>query len=207
MSSRPPTDPEDFRKLLSEGRAGSTEALGRLWMSCRQYLLLVARQRLDPALQGKVSPSDVVQQTFLEAQRDLSGFHGDREDELLAWLCRILVNNMTNASRSQQTEMRDVAREVPFPGAGSDSDAAGDLARDTPSPSARAMAREEADALEKGMAGLSDNYRAALRLRYQEGLTFAQIGEKLGCSAEAARKLWARAVHQLQQTMDPPDAP
>ena len=95
-----PDAPEsgDFARVLAAAREGSAEALGILWTQCRNYLLLVANERLDPALKPKVSPSDLVQDTFLEAQRDLAQFRGERPDELRAWLCRILINNVANAT-------------------------------------------------------------------------------------------------------------
>src|SRR3954470_15181007 len=83
-------------RWLGPARAGSSEALGRLLEECRGYLLAVARQELDPRLWPKVSPSDVVQETFLEAHRDFKCFCGDTEKELLAWLRRLLLNNVAD---------------------------------------------------------------------------------------------------------------
>src|SRR5262249_7844950 len=78
-----------FGHRLAEARAGLTEALGELLQECRNYLLLLANQKCDPDLSAKVSPSDLVQETFLEAQRDFGQFHGASEEELRAWLGRI----------------------------------------------------------------------------------------------------------------------
>jgi RNA polymerase sigma-70 factor (ECF subfamily) len=208
MSSRPFVDPAEFSHVLAEARGGSGDALGRLWLECRNYLLLVANKKLDPALAAKVSPSDVVQETFMEAQRDFAQFGGRCEDELRAWLCRILANNIANATRLfHGTEKRDVEREVPIV---ADSDAARpprDLLLDTPTPSDRAVADEEQTALQQALARLPDHYRQVLRLRYDDDMPFAAIGAVMGCSAEAARKLWARAVDCLAKEMNPHDEP
>jgi RNA polymerase sigma-70 factor (ECF subfamily) len=202
MSPGPATNPNDFQRLLTDARAGSSEALGQLWLACREYLMVVARQRIDGSLQGKVSPSDIVQETFLEAQRDLVRFQGDHKEELLAWLSRILINNVANVTRRfQGTEKRAVAREL-LVSPGKDGQSVGDLPRDTPTPSDRAIAREESAALEAALAQLPDNYREAIRLRYDKGLSYAQIGAELGCTAEAARKLWARDINQLEAILD-----
>jgi RNA polymerase sigma-70 factor (ECF subfamily) len=208
MSSHLFIDPAEFAHLLADARAGSREALGRLWLECRNYLLLVANKNLDPTLAAKMNPSDVVQETFLEAQRDFAQFGGTREDELRAWLCRILTNNIANATRLfHGTDKRDVDREVRL---AADSDAerpARDLLLDTPSPSDHAVAREEQTALQQALARLPDHYRQVLRLRYDDDMTFAAIGAVMGCSEEAARKLWARAVDSLAQEMNPHDEP
>jgi RNA polymerase sigma-70 factor (ECF subfamily) len=201
-------DANVFLDALRQARAGSNEALGQLLMGCRQYLLLVANQKLDDGLRGKVNPSDVVQETFLEAQRDFSGFHGEREDELLAWLGRILSNNLANVTRHfRGTEMRAVQREVSLAGADSGPQPAGQLAADTPTPSKKAVVREQAAALEQALGRLPEHYRRAIQLRYDDDRSFAEIGEALGCSAEAARKLWARAIDQLQKALHPKHEP
>ena len=54
MSSSPAPEARDFAKLLAEARAGGGEALGQLWMSCRNYLLLVANQDLDADLRAEL---------------------------------------------------------------------------------------------------------------------------------------------------------
>src|SRR5262249_7443769 len=103
--------------MLAAARDGSDEALGRLLMDCRGYLLMVANRSLEPDLQGKVSPSDLVQETFLEAQRDFGQFQGSRKEEVVAWLSRILLNNLANVSRHfRGTAMRALQREVSLGG-------------------------------------------------------------------------------------------
>jgi hypothetical protein len=65
-------------QLMQAARAGSAEALGRLLEGCRAYLLLAANRQLDADLQAKGGPSDLVQETFLEAQKDFPPFQGAR---------------------------------------------------------------------------------------------------------------------------------
>jgi RNA polymerase sigma-70 factor (ECF subfamily) len=207
MPRHRPEDPSDFDRTLAEARGGSSEALGRLLTDCREYLFLLANQKLGTELQGKVSPSDLVQETFLEAQRDFGQFHGGREDELLAWLSRILVNNLANVSRSfRDTQRRALGREVPLHDLNR-APQARDVSLETPSPSDKAVAHEELAALERALSRLSERNREAIRLRLEERLTFEQVGDALGCSADAARKLWARAVDLLQKEMGPPHEP
>jgi RNA polymerase sigma-70 factor (ECF subfamily) len=198
MPSSPFTDRTEFARLLSAARAGSSEALGRVLIECREYLLLTADRKLDPELRRKASASDLVQETFLEAQRDFARFQGERTEELLAWLCQILHHNVANAARCYHgTEKRAVDRESnppQFP----------EVADDTPTPSTRAASREQTMALESALSQLPENYRRVLHLRYQEKQSFAQIGATLNCSSEAARKLWARAVRSLQKKLESP---
>src|SRR5262245_48250334 len=94
-----PELPDEAGQLLAAARSGSREALGLLLDTCRRYLLLVADRELAQELKAKGGASDLVQETFLEAQRDFAGFQGSSEDEFRAWLRRLLLNNLANFAR------------------------------------------------------------------------------------------------------------
>src|SRR5688572_25458198 len=77
------------------------------------WLTLLARLQIDSRFQGKFSESDIVQQTLLEACRDLPKFRGQSEAELLAWLRQILAHVLAHEIRRYRgTQQRDVDREV-----------------------------------------------------------------------------------------------
>jgi RNA polymerase sigma-70 factor (ECF subfamily) len=190
---------------LAAARAGSKEALGEALEACRGYLLLVADQELDPDLRAKGSASDLVQETFLEAQRDFGRFVGESEDELLAWLRQMLVHNLLNFTRRYRTtQKRKLGREIVLPTSNSSSVPVPSPCAAGPSPSAEAVKHEHAERLEQAMARLPEDYRRVILLRYQDEQTFEEIGRVMNRSANAARKLWLRAVERLQDEMDAP---
>src|SRR5882724_7431070 len=76
----------------------------------RSYLLLLARMQLDPGPRNRIDPSDIVQQTLLEAHAHLEQFQGD-DSALAAWLRQALVNNLRDAHRALHRNRRDVRRE------------------------------------------------------------------------------------------------
>jgi RNA polymerase sigma-70 factor, ECF subfamily len=192
----------DAGQRLVAARAGSREALGEALEACRAYLLKIAEQELDPALRPKGGASDVVQQTFLEAQRDFARFAGNSEEELLAWLRQLLRNNLANFARDyRQAAKRRVDREVALDAGNSSGFPAGQVPADTTSPSGRAVAREQCEAVRRAVGRLPEDYRRVLTLRYQDGLSFEDIAAALGRSPNAARKLWARAVELLQREL------
>jgi RNA polymerase sigma-70 factor, ECF subfamily len=89
------SDPGD---LLTMARQGNTQAMGQLFDLYRQYLKLLAHMEIDKRFQAKIDPSDIVQETFLEAHRDFSKFRGNTERELMAWLRQILAGNLVTTS-------------------------------------------------------------------------------------------------------------
>jgi RNA polymerase sigma-70 factor (ECF subfamily) len=165
-------------------------------------LLGIAERELDSALQAKGGASDLVQETFLEAQRDFAQFHGASEAELQAWLRRLLLNNLANFTRLYRgTDKRDVGREVPL-GSGPSGVADSGLVAEVPSPSGEVMANEQAEAVQAALARLPEDYRQVLVWRYQEGRSFEEIGQLLQRTANAARKLFARALEHFEQEME-----
>jgi RNA polymerase sigma-70 factor (ECF subfamily) len=193
----------DVDRLLCEARAGSAEAMGQVLEVFREYLLSIANQRLDPALRAKGGASDIVQETFLEAQRDLVQFAGTTETELKAWLVRLMVNNALNFARTyKSTGKRQVSREVGLPQNTPTGPAGGDLPGDTPTPSVEMMAEERTAALKRAIANLPEDHQRVIVLRNQEDRAFNEIAELMGRTENAVRKLWFRAVEQLQQEMD-----
>jgi RNA polymerase sigma-70 factor (ECF subfamily) len=194
----------DAAQWLAAARAGSREALGQVLETFRGYLLLVADREMDPQLRAKGGASDLVQDTFLEAQRDFVSFHGDSVEELRAWLRRLLLNNIANFTRQfRERTKRDVQREVPLEAGSSSHDRGAGLAADTSSPSGQAVALEQAEMLARAMERLPPDYRRVLTLRHQEELTFEEIGRQMERTANAARMLWLRAVERLQKEVGP----
>ncbi len=192
----------DLATLLAAARAGTRDALGLLLEPCRGYLLMVAQGELGPDLKAKEGASDLVQDTFLEAQRDFAQFHGASEAELLAWLRRLLLNNVANVTRRYRgTAKRSLEREVALDAQEGQAILTG-LPTEIESPSGQAVAKEQAAALAGALERLPEDYRQVIRLRYEEGRGFEEIAEHMGRSANAIRKLFARAVERVQQELE-----
>ena len=194
---------EDEAARLSAARGGSREALGQVLEACRGYLLLIANRELDVSLQPKGGPSDLVQDTFLEAQRDFAGFKGTTTEELKAWLRQMLLNNLANfARRYRQTAKRELGREVGLPASNESDGQEIRLIAEALSPSGEAMASEQMQALGRALDRLPPDYRRVLLLRFQEQRTFEEIGRAMERTPNAARMLWLRAVEHLQHELE-----
>jgi RNA polymerase sigma-70 factor (ECF subfamily) len=191
-------------RRLAAARAGSDEMLGQVLEACRGYLLLVAQGELGPDLRAKGGASDLVQETFLEAQRDFAQFRGATADELRAWLRQLLLHNVANFARRYRAAKRHAGREVALDPGGSSADPAGGVAADAPTPSALVMAEEQAQALHDALGRLPEDYRRVILLRYQDRHPFEEIARRMDRSPAAVRTLWSRAVRRLRQEMDVP---
>jgi RNA polymerase sigma-70 factor (ECF subfamily) len=166
---------------------------------CRRYLLQVANGELDPQLQAKLGASDIVQETFLEAQRIFARFQGGSPDELRAWLRAILLNKVATHTRYyRDTARRQVGQEVGF---NPDSDRQRELPAGVSTPSSLLMQKERALALTAAVQRLPDDYRQVVVWRQVENLSFEEMAARLGRSVDAVRKLWWRAIQQLQQEL------
>ena len=99
--------------LFDALRDGDAAARAKLLARYQSWLQLLARMQIDGRFRGKFDASDIVQQTLLEACRDLPKFRGGTEAELLAWLRQVLAHVLGHEFRRYAgTQQRDVGREV-----------------------------------------------------------------------------------------------
>jgi len=193
-------------ELIQRCRQGEQAAREQLFQRYRHYLWLLAQAQLGRALRAKCDPSDLVQQTLLEAHRDFADFAGNQEPELLAWLRQILAHNLFNAARHYHTQQRDAAREISLDqlraGLEHSSAVLGRmLATDTPGPSQAAAQREAAVRVADVLARLPEDYRTVLVLRVFEGLSAEEVAQRMNRSSGAVRMLQLRALTALRAEM------
>lgn len=192
------------QQLLDRVKNGHEDQLGRLLELYRNYLSLLAESQLDRKLRARSSPSDIVQETMLEAHRDFHQFRGRSEAELMAWLRRILVNNLARTIEMHVlAEKRDVRREVPLERLNSEVERSTmrlcALEGRDETPSAQFEQRERAVILADLMSELSESHRKVILLRNLQGLKFDEVARHMGRSVPAAKMLWVRAIKQLRQ--------
>ena len=198
-------DAKRINDYLPAARAGCPAALGQMLQASRRYLLWIAKRELDIDLQPKAGASDIVQDTMLEAQRDFGRFRGESEKELLAWLRRLLLNNLSNFTRRFHTSKRQLDHERSLQTAGGPRDTDGGLVASSVSPAQQVLKREEFELVRQAMARLPEDYQKVLKLWQEEELSFEEIGKLLDRSPNAARMLWVRAIERLQKELGETD--
>jgi RNA polymerase sigma-70 factor (ECF subfamily) len=189
--------PSMLEQLLLEARGGSRESLGKLLHAFRRYLLRLGAAEIRSELQPKGGASDLVQDTFLDAQLAFHQFTGTSKEEICAWLRRIFLNNLSNFRRRYQVGLkRRVAREISLDDSRFGSNVKKNLASDNSSPASAAIRSEQSILLRTAVRELPTIHQQVIILR-SRSMPFDLIGRELGCTTEAARKLWARAVKHL----------
>lgn len=197
--------------LIQAARDGQHDAIGQLLSQYANYLKILASTQLDRKLRHRVSPSDVVQETFCDAHRDFHMFRGTSEREFSAWLRKIMIHNLARiVERNVLAEKRDVRREFSLNDMKKSVDRStmqmdALLIANQGTPSADAQVRESSVVLANCLAELSDDYRQVVLLRNFQGLPFKEVAEQMDRSAGAVRMLWLRALNQLRQLLESQD--
>ncbi len=195
-----------WNELFHRAKGGSSSAIGNLLDQCRGYLTVIVQQEINQQMRAKIAPSDLVQESLLEAYRGFENFQGTSERELLGWLRKTLLNNCADAVRHYRgTARRAMDRECSLDDC-SDSDYPRAVVESQSSlPLDKAIRNEQQQRALDGIRQLPERQRRAVMLRNLEAKSFSEIGEALQISTDAARKLWERAIQRLAENLDSND--
>jgi len=176
--------------LLIQIRQGDDEARNRLIERFLPALRRWAHGHVPPRVRGVMETDDIVQVTLIKALDHLKGFVPERRGAFLAYLRRIMQNQIRD-------ELRKLNRRPP-PERLNDDHPDGD-----PSPLRRAIGAEALAAFNTAMERMSEEQQEAVFLRIELGFTHQEVADAIGAqSANAARMLVTRALVRLAELMD-----
>ena len=157
----------------------------------------VAHRELSKGVRVKEDASDIVQLTFVKAERSFDEFAGKDPETLRRWLGGILRNTLKDLMRKyEKAAKREVKREQQLD-ASSQIQRKQNLPAADKTPSQIVMAKERAEVLDRALMCLSADQRQVVFLRTQKQLKFEEIGRLMNRSGDAARALWTRAIERL----------
>jgi RNA polymerase sigma-70 factor (ECF subfamily) len=192
-----PPDSTQTRRLLDQARAGDRAAFEALFARHRAELRRFVALRLDARLRARVDPSDVVQETQLEAFRRLPDFLERAPMPFHVWVRRTAYERLLMLRRQHvEAERRATGREVALPDRSSLL-LAERLVAHGPSPSRSAERRELARQVRQVLLLLPEADRELLFLRTFEGLSYEESADILGIEPATARKRHGRALLKL----------
>lgn len=166
----------------------------------RDYLHLLARLRLDPRLQGKVDPSDVVQLTLVKAHQHRDQLRGQTAGEKAAWLRRILANTMIDLARKHQRELA-VEQHLEQQLNQSSARLEAWLAADEDSPSEAVVRQEQLLRLAWALAQLPEEQRSAVEMHHLRDTSVAEIAALMARSEASVAGLLRRGLKKLRELL------
>jgi RNA polymerase sigma-70 factor (ECF subfamily) len=192
--------------LAERLQGGDPDALEAFFLHHRRRLRAMVELRLDWSLRGRLDPSDVLQDAYIDLARRVGEYVRDPRVPPFVWLRLVVAERLINLHRHHLgAQMRDPAREVSLyrgamPGASSAALAAHLLGQHT-SPSEAALRAERTLKLQEALNALDPIDREVLALRYFEQLSRSEAAEVLGISEEAAAKRYVRALKRLKAAL------
>jgi len=180
--------------LLEQAKSGDEQALSRAFERHRRRLAVLIHYKLSPQTRDFCEVEDLVQETCLRAFRDIGNFTYRSPGSFLRWLSAIADHAIVDRARYQSRERR-AGEEVPFRSA---SNPRGPEPADSRTPSRLFAQQEAVERLLKRMDALPEDYRQVLILAKIEGLSTAEMAERLGKSREAVALLVYRALRRFR---------
>jgi RNA polymerase sigma-70 factor (ECF subfamily) len=188
-------------ELIDCASQGDETARHKLLEYYRDYLRRMVAVRLDRRLSARVDPSDIVQETLIEADRRFAEYLHDRPMPFFAWLrqiaaSRIMENHRLHlAARKRSVAFEAAAGELP-------DESTFALARlvlaNDSSPSDRLIRKEQQERIWKTVGSMPAKDREVLVMRHLEHLSTAEIADTLGISEGAVKARLVRAFIRLR---------
>jgi RNA polymerase sigma-70 factor (ECF subfamily) len=198
-------DPGDMIQNLRLARGKHPWVWDAVLADHRDRLRKFVQLRMHRRLAGRVDPSDVIQEAYLEASRTLDRYLQAPPLPIFLWLRHITSRKLTDLHRKHLgARRRDAGREVPL-GRGLQESAwevpAKHLLANLISPSQAILQSECRARLQHALKSLAPNDREILALRHFEQLSNAEVARVLQINASAASKRYVRALERLHDVL------
>jgi RNA polymerase sigma-70 factor, ECF subfamily len=197
------SNPGYINELVRRAAGGEEAALVELFSGYRSRLWRMIQLRLDRRLQGRVDPSDVLQDAFVDVAEKLPEYALSSALPFALWLRMVVGERILRIHRHHLgAAMRDVGREISlhrgaFPEASSASLAAQLLGQIT-SPSLAALKAEMRLMLHRVLDAMDPIDREVIALRHFEELRNDEVAAVLGLTKAGASKRYVRAMLRLK---------
>jgi RNA polymerase sigma-70 factor (ECF subfamily) len=199
-------DSSEIIRLLREEPRGDPKRFGALLEQYRPRLRRMVALRIDPRLHGRIDPSDVIQETYLEASTRLAEYLHKPTMPFFLWLRFLAGQKLITLHRHHLgRQMRAAGREVALyrgrlPEASSAALAAHLLGHET-RPSEAAIRAELKIRLQEALNTMDPLDREILALRHFEQLSLAEAAQVLGLTESGACRRHLRALKRLKEIL------
>ena len=196
---------ESEEALVARAVAGETFALERLLLTYHDRLARRLGRKLPDALKGRVGVEDVLQMAYVQAFRDIRTFQPRGANAFYRWLATVAKRRLLDAVKAHRAAKR--GPEGPAAGAAVNGGGSSVVewaalaAGREPTPSQAAARGEATRAMQVALAGLKPAYREALRLRYLEGNSVAEVAARMRRTPGAVLMLCNRGLKKLREAL------
>lgn len=201
-----PDESEEIRVLLGADQVDGQATLATLYSRHRDRLRRMVEFRLDARLRGRVSTSDILQESYIDALKRLHHFQADPAVPFFIWLRAVTIQRLIQVHRQHLgAGVRDANREVSAQAKVSPKASAAMMAEfiaDVTSPSQAVQRVEVISQLRSSLDGLDAIDREVLALRHFEDLTNQEVASILGIQPAAASKRYVRALERLKEALE-----
>ncbi len=188
------------RELVALAKNGDKSALNQLYRVYMERVRWMLRLRMSKELRSKLESMDLVQDTLIHALNGLNDFTYKNEGDFVRWLSKIAENELRGSLKKLHADKRDIRKEVQLDNYGLTT-TGGVVGTPGPiqatTPSVIMSRKEDLDKLEKAIDELKPEYKKVIVLAKIDGLSYKEIGERLGKSADAVGMLLSRAIIAL----------
>ncbi|MBK8976921.1 MAG: sigma-70 family RNA polymerase sigma factor [Planctomycetes bacterium] len=193
-------DPGETAILLRRWHAGEQGALQELLQRDLGWIREHVQRRLGGLLRQKGETQDYVQDAMVEVLRYGPRFVMHDRDRFRGLLVRIIENVLRDRHDWFTAKRRAIQRERPLP---DDSVIDLDLSLESVTrPSEHAARGERESWVRLALELLPPDDRRVILLRQWDELPFEEIGARLGCSTDAARMRFQRALPKLARKIE-----
>jgi len=159
--------------------------------------------RLDPRLNRRIDPDDVLQESFAEVLRRLDEYRAAPSMPFYLWVRLITVQKAAQLQRRHLlAARRDVRREVSPVGLPASSISLAAVLVDSGSTPSQEVGRSEAvERVRIALEHMEDDDREILTLRFFEQLSVEEAAMAMGLSASGVAKRLVRALVRLKHVL------
>ena len=193
------------QRLVTLAKEGDRAALEQLCQVYGERVHWIVRLRMGGEIRSKLDSMDVVQDAFVLALEDLGDFTYRSEGDFLRWLSKIAENRIRDNVKKLHADKRNIRKEVPLRNRAATTERSSAGAPEpvaTTTPSVIVSKKEDLEKLERAIGKLRPEYRKAIILRKIEGLSYKEIGDRLGKSIDAVGMLVSRAMVALMSAFE-----
>lgn len=197
---------DETQELIIKAKR-SPEEIDQLLMRYQSALHRLVELRLDRKIRHRIDVSDILQETFLEANRRMQNYLEDQPLPLHLWLRQIAMDRVIDAHRRHRgSAMRSVDKEEGMMPGNAWDQSTQHLVRQISdpqlTPATEAMQRELAKRVEDAISSLGDQDAEIILMRHYEHLTNQDVAITLGLTEPAASMRYLRALRKLKTILE-----